>query len=67
MSGNLTHFMEAVQNMRSLQKEYFRTRDGVVLVRCKNAEKAVDDYLRGEMSGTTGNEIPEPDTQQKLF
>jgi hypothetical protein len=39
-------FREAVQLMRSLQKEYFRHRDPVVLVKAKTAEKTVDDYLK---------------------
>ena len=32
--------------MRILQKEYFKIRDPLVLVRAKAAEKKVDDYLK---------------------
>jgi hypothetical protein len=38
-------FREAVQEMRSLQKEYFKRRDFSVLIKCKEVEKQVDDYL----------------------
>lgn len=52
-------FREAVQNMRSLQKEYFKNRDHVILGRCKTAEKAIDEYLKeGEK---------EKNSQQTLF
>ncbi len=39
-------FREAVQTMRSLQKEYFKNRDHTILGRCKAAEKAIDEYLK---------------------
>jgi len=39
-------FREAVQTMRSLQKEYFRNRDHLILQRAKAIEKAVDEYIR---------------------
>ena len=39
-------FREAVQTMRSLQKEYFRNRDGLVLQRCKSVEKLIDQHLK---------------------
>jgi uncharacterized protein YdaL len=38
-------FREAVQEMRGLQKEYFKKRDLSVLVSCKELEKQVDEYL----------------------
>ena len=41
-------FKEAVRTMRSLQKEYFKTRDGLTLQRAKAMEKAVDDYIKEE-------------------
>ena len=37
-------FREAVQEMRSLQKEYFKTRYMEVLIKCKEVEKQVDQY-----------------------
>lgn len=52
-------FREAVQLMRSLQKEYFRTREGVILWKCKAAEKTVDDYIKDREK--------EENSQQKLF
>jgi hypothetical protein len=52
-------FREAVQLMRSLQKEYFRHRDPVILVKAKSAEKTVDDYLSDRQK--------EENSQQKLF
>ena len=39
-------FREAVQTMRSLQKEYFKNRDHLILQRCKASEKVVDLYLK---------------------
>ena len=39
-------FKEAVRTMRSLQKEYFKTRDVLTLQRAKAMEKAVDDYIK---------------------
>jgi len=39
-------FREAVQTMRSLQKEYFKNRDGLVLQRCKSVEKLIDQHLK---------------------
>ena len=52
-------FREAVQTMRSLQKEYFKNRDHLILQRCKSMEKQIDEYLReGEK---------EKNAQQQLF
>jgi len=39
-------FREAVQTMRSLQKEYFKHRDSLVLQRCKSVEKLIDQHLK---------------------
>jgi len=39
-------FREAVQTMRSLQKEYFKNRDHLILQRCKASEKVVDLHLK---------------------
>ena len=39
-------FREAVATMRSLQKEYFKNRDHLILQRCKAIEKQVDQYLK---------------------
>jgi len=39
-------FREAVQTMRSLQKEYFKNRDHLILQRCKTSEKVVDAHLK---------------------
>jgi hypothetical protein len=53
-------FREAVQNMRSLQKEYFKSRDHLILQRCKSAEKAIDEELKEAEKNTA-------DTQKSLF
>lgn len=37
--------IEAVYNMRLGQKEYFKTRDREVMVRCKIAEQRVDEMI----------------------
>jgi hypothetical protein len=52
-------FREAVQNMRSLQKEYFKHKDYLILMRAKAAEKAVDQYLEDRKK--------EDNAQQSLF
>jgi len=45
----LAKVKEAARNMLSLQKEYFRNRDHLILQRCKSAEKALDDYLKEDI------------------
>lgn len=52
-------FKEAVRTMRSLQKEYFKTRDGLTRQRAKAMEKAVDDYIKEEEK--------EVNSQKQLF
>lgn len=37
--------IKMVKTMRNCQKEYFRTRDRDVLIRSKEAEKAVDEQI----------------------
>lgn len=39
-------FIQAVKEMRKLQIEYFRTRDKVVLRKCKAVENMVDEFLQ---------------------
>ena len=41
----LTEFADIVSKMRSLQKDYFRTKDANVLKESKKAEKEVDTIL----------------------
>lgn len=41
----MTEFEKMVMEMRTAQKNYFRTRDKKYLQSSKQAEKAVDDYL----------------------
>ena len=41
----MTEFEKMVLEMRTAQKNYFRTRDKKYLQASKQAEKAVDDYL----------------------
>ena len=38
-------FVQTVQRMRELQKQYFRQRDSLTLSACKKAEKAVDELI----------------------
>ena len=42
---NEKEFIEAVQTMRQLQKDYFATRDTLVLQRARMAEGRVDKML----------------------
>lgn len=50
-------FEKMVAEMRRLQKEYYRTRNHLVLTAAKNAEKAVDEYLyRLEPKGAVRHE-----------
>lgn len=39
-------FIRAVDQMRELQKRYFKERSSIVLAHCKKAEKTVDEMLR---------------------
>ncbi len=41
-----TSFYKLVEEMRSLQKEYFKTRSKETLLKCKNLESAVDSILK---------------------
>ena len=43
---DLTTVVNLVRNMRSKQKEYFRTRDYNVLMESKAAEGLVDKYIK---------------------
>jgi len=43
---DLTTLVNLVRNMRSKQKEYFRTRDYNVLMESKAAEGFVDKYIK---------------------
>jgi len=37
--------LQLVYNMRDLQKQYFKSRNNGVLIRCKEAERQVDELL----------------------
>jgi len=56
-------FRELVQQMRNLQKEYFRTRDHSTLYECKKIERLIDDYL-SSIETAIKREV---DSQSKLF
>ena len=45
ISAELDSFIDAVKEMRKLQKEYFVTRDSNVLTNAKKAERVVDRLL----------------------
>jgi len=67
--SELAKLKEAARNMRSLQKEYFKNRDHLILQRCKAAEKAIDEYLcESDVRATLcGRPESEPDKQLNLF
>ena len=53
--SDLTRFIDAVGLMRTLQKEYFKTRDTFILGRCKAAERAIDKYIDDSRGGPCGH------------
>ncbi len=53
-------FMEAVANMRRLQKDYFRCKASATLTSAKRAERKVDDLILEEVGKTAK-------VQQNLF
>lgn len=44
---DIVKFAETVQQMRSAQNEYFRTRSGIAMAASKKLEKEVDDMVKG--------------------
>lgn len=42
---NNEKFIEKVEMMREAQKQYFKSRDNRILMRCLNLEKLVDDMI----------------------
>lgn len=42
---NYEKFIEKVEMMRQAQKQYFKSRDNRILMRCLNLEKLVDDMI----------------------
>ncbi len=53
-------FMEAVADMRRLQKDYFRCKASATLTAAKKAERKVDDLIESEVGRTIN-------IQHKLF
>ncbi|MFA5816652.1 MAG: hypothetical protein WC865_13640 [Bacteroidales bacterium] len=41
----MNDFIEKVEEMRRLQREYFRKRDPIILHKAKTAERMVDDLI----------------------
>ena len=41
----LNEFLSAVEEMRNLQKEYFKTRSSIILKAAKEAERKVDKMI----------------------
>lgn len=39
-------FVEKVEKMRQMQKEYFKTRDKNILIACKKLESEVDNFIK---------------------
>lgn len=58
-------FEEQVAKMRSLQKEYFRTRNALTLAAAKKAEKEVDEALTLRFANFTP--ASEDEQHPKLF
>lgn len=53
-------FFDLVSRMRDKQKEYFRTRSGIVLQESKLLEKSVDNEIarvKGLMAGKADNQL----------
>lgn len=50
-------FFDKVREMRRLQKEYFRTRDSIILEKSRQAEKEIDTEIKRVTDILTGNEI----------
>lgn len=57
----LIGFLDVVSQMRSAQKEYFRTRNNSALINSKNLEKQIDSFI----SNFNINETYEQNTQGK--
>ena len=41
----MNEFIEQLAKMRTLQKEYFRSRDPYTLQACKKSEREIDDFI----------------------
>jgi hypothetical protein len=54
-------FIAKVAKMRQLQKQYFKSRDGLILQACKKVEREVDDFLS---IGATASRQQKPDANQ---
>jgi hypothetical protein len=52
----LRGFLEVVSQMRSTQKEYFRTREKDVLIKSKQLESQVDKFINDFISQTLNTE-----------
>ena len=63
--GSVAKFLRLVKEMRDDQREYFRTRDKLVLRDCKVAERKVDEMV-AELAPFYPTAVPMP-VQQSLL
>lgn len=69
---NNKKFIEKVEMMREAQKQYFKTKDNRILIRCLNLEKLVDDmiaehYKEKIVKITELDLFPPPPTESDIF
>lgn len=69
---NNEKFIEKVEMMREAQKQYFKSRDNRILMRCLNLEKLVDDMiiehrLKDKPKFTQLELFPPPPTESDVF
>lgn len=57
---DIVKFAETVQQMRTVQNEYFRTRVPMAMAKAKKLEKEVDDMVKAVLP-------PVPSAQKPLF
>jgi len=69
---NNEKFIEKVEMMREAQKQYFKSRDNRILMRCLNLEKLVDEMiiehrLNNKPKITQLKLFPPPPTESDVF
>lgn len=69
---NIEKFIEKVEMMREAQKQYFKSRDNRILMRCLNLEKLVDEMIIEHKANykpkvTQLDLFPPPPTETDVF
>lgn len=69
---NIEKFIEKVEMMREAQKQYFKSRDNRILMRCLNLEKLVDEMIiehkfKDKPQVTHLELFPPPPTESDVF